>query len=388
MKLACNIDPSRWLRLLILGPALLGCSSEPPPAPEMATPEAAAPELAAPVQVVPRQSEEVSFFSTDLQLEGTLLLPEHASDQRLPTVILGHGSGPIDRDETMEGQLGMGFGFEIAALREVAEALADAGYIVLRYDKRSCTVRTGCQNAYPLASGTDTVDDYVGDLKAGLDWLHTRGEVDGERLYYVGHSQGAQFAPELLASRSDLKAAVMLAGPHSSVDDLIAEQARLLRELLATLDGSADSPQQLALEQGVLELRQLHEGTFTGSRILGESTSQWRSWLELGDRARTLVDALDRPLLALSGDYDWNVPPSETDAWRDAFAAVPNDPGHEAVILPCVSHALNCIAQPDLQLLTEADFGHDIDPQVPAEIVRFLARHGGLPVGATTTTTD
>jgi pimeloyl-ACP methyl ester carboxylesterase len=270
----------------------------------------------------------------------------------------------------------MGFGFEIPVFGELAEALADAGYVVLRYDKRNCTVQTGCANAYPPMSGTGAVDDYVSDLKAGLDWLHTRPEVDAERLFYVGHSQGGQFAPELLASRSDLQAAVMLAGPYGSVDELIAYQGRFLRELVLSLGGVPDGPEQLALEQGVLELRQLREGTFAGSTIMGDSPGSWQSWMALGDRARTLVNQLDRPLLALSGDYDWNVPPSETDAWRDAFAAVSNDPGHEAVVLPCVSHALNCIGEPDLSLLDEDDFGRHIEPAVVAEIVRFLRLHG------------
>jgi uncharacterized protein len=369
MKLASKIDPTGWLRLILLARALAGCAGE-----------AAAVETSEPkpeAEVVPRSARAVSFPSIDLELEGTFLVPEHASDERLPAVILGHGSGPIDRDETIGGQLGMLFGFEIPVFAEIAEALANAGYVVLRYDKRNCTVQTDCQNSYPAMSGTGAVDDYVTDLKAGLDWLHTRAEVDAERLYYVGHSQGGQFAPELLASRSDLKAAVMLAGPYGSVDELIANQARLLRELVASLGGDADGPQQLALEQGVRQLQQLRAGTFTGSVIMGDSAAAWRSWMDLGDRARTLLRQLDRPLLALSGDYDWNVPPSETDSWRDAFAALGDNPGHEAVVLPCVSHALNCIRQPDLLLVTEDDFGRHVEPAVTTEIARFFSQHGG-----------
>jgi dienelactone hydrolase len=327
-----------------------------------------------------QHAEEVSFTSADLTLEGTLLVPERVTNEPLPAVILGHGSGPIDRDETIDGQLGMAFGFEIPVFGELAEALASAGYVVLRYDKRNCTPQTGCQNSYPPRSGTGVVDDYVVDLKAALDWLHGRDEVDVERLYYVGHSQGGQFAPELLASRSDLKAAVMLAGPHSSIDAVIGYQARFLRELVAGQGGDPDViPELRILAEGVLELQQLREGTFAGSSIMGDTVLSWQSWLELGDRARTLLAELDRPLLALSGDYDWNVPFSETEAWRAAFAAVPSTPGHEAVVLPCVSHALNCIREPDLAQLGEDDLGQHIDPAVPAEIVRFLGQHGGAP---------
>ena len=326
------------------------------------------------------QAEEVSFPSMDLTLEGTLLLPERLSDQRLPAVVLGHGSGPIDRDETISGQLGMAFGFEIRVLRELAEALAAAGYAVLRFYKRSCTTQTGCQNAYPARSGSGAVDDNVADLKAALDWLQTRDEIDGERLYYVGHSQGGQFAPELLASRGELRAAVMLAGPYRSVDDVIEYQASFLRELVLSQGGNPELIPELGLlDQGVLELKQLRAGTFAGSSIMGDPIVAWQSWLELGDRARTLLGELDRPLLALSGDYDWNVPPSETEAWAEAFAGVRVNPGHEAVVLPCVSHALNCVSEPDLQRLGLDDLGRHVDPAVPAELVRFLGLQGGMP---------
>ncbi len=361
-----------WLWLALLAPALAACGgdeSEPVQTEEPQQPSQ-------PPVLVARHEEEITFPSSDLVLEGTLLVPEHSSDEFLPAVILGHGSGPIDRDETIEGQLGMGFGFELAVFRELAEALADSGYVVLRYDKRSCTARTGCRNAYPLMSGTGAVDDYVSDVKAGLDWLQARAEVDPERMFYVGHSQGAQFAPELLASRVDLRAAVMLAGPHGSVDALIEEQARFLRELALSLGAPSDGPELRALDQGVLALQELRAGTFSGSTIMGEPALAWQSWMELGDRARELLPELDRPLLALSGDYDWNVPPRETEAWRAAFAAVADNPGHEALVLPCVSHALNCIEQTDVRLLSEADFGRNIDPAVPAEIVRFLELHG------------
>lgn len=356
---ACIRGGTGFSLRIALGLALAGCGSEEPAA---TLPGAL-------------HAEEVSFPSTDLTLEGTLLVPAAPAGERLPAVVLGHGSGPIDRDETVAGQLGMGFGFEIAVFAELALALADAGYVVLRYDKRSCTRQTGCQNAYPARS-SGTVDDYVVDVQAALDWLHTRAEVDPERVFYLGHSQGAQFAPELLDGRDDLRAAVMLAGPHSSVDELLKQQASLVLELALRLGLPTNVPELTALNQGVLELQQLRAGSFTGDSILGDTTAQWQAWMALGDRARTLAPALDRPLLALSGDYDFNVPPGETEAWRATFAASSTDPGHEALVLPCVSHALNCISEPDLLLLGEDDFGRHIDPAVPAEIVRFLALHG------------
>jgi len=320
--------------------------------------------------------EEVTFPGDDLDLEGTLLVPEHYENDRLPAVILAHGSGPNDRDETASGQLGMSFGFEIPIFAELAASLSDAGYVVLRYDKRTCTIATGCDNGYPAPSADVLVQDFIADVEAGLDWLAAREEVDDEGLYFVGHSQGASFAPGLLARREGLRAGVLLAGPYRPVDELLAYQAEWMRMLLEVLgypQGEIDA--QLAeLDQAVADLQLLREGTFPGTTILGTSVEFWRSWMDLGDEAPDVARALDKPLLALSGDYDWNVPPTETQSWEQAFADVEADPGHEAVVLPCVSHALNCIDQPDWTQITPADLGRHVDASVTDELIRFLDR--------------
>lgn len=44
-----------------------------------------------------------------------------------------------------------------------------------------------------------------------------------------------------------------------------------------------------------------------------------KSWIELDDRATALVQHLDRPVLALGGEYDWNVPPEDVRAWQAAL---------------------------------------------------------------------
>ena len=51
-----------------------------------------------------------------------------------------------------------------------------------------------------------------------------------------------------------------------------------------------------------------------------------------------------------------------------------------ATELDCVTHALNCISQPDWQLIQTNDIGREIDPRVPDTAVDFLADHlPGLP---------
>src|SRR5690606_32751665 len=64
---------------------------------------------------------------TDYELGGTLTIPENA-EGKLPAVILVHGSGPNDRDETL---------FSYKPFRDIAWGLAEQGIAVFRYDKRT-----------------------------------------------------------------------------------------------------------------------------------------------------------------------------------------------------------------------------------------------------------
>jgi uncharacterized protein len=325
-------------------------------------------------QRIARHEEEVVIPSAGIELAGTLVVPERSESAVLPALILVHGSGPNGRDAAINGQLGMMFGFEVAVFRDLAAGLADAGYVVLRYDKRTCTRARGCANNYPEPSDAIVIDEFVADVEAGITWLARRAEVDAKRVYLVGHSQGASFAPKLLGRRPELAAAIMLAGPYHPIDQGLAYQAGFVRELLrksGVPDAQIDA-QLASLDQAVADLARLREGRFSGAAIMGVPVGFWRSWLALTDEVPTLVPGLTKPLLALSGDYDWNVPRTETETWERAFAALDRNPGHKAVVLPCISHALNCISEPDWTKITPDAIGRHVHPSVLDAVRGFL----------------
>lgn len=324
---------------------------------------------------LPAGTEEVTFAAEGLTLAGTLHLPARREGERVPAVVFAHGSGPNSRDEALAGQLGMGFGFTIRVFEELAEALAEAGYAALRYDKRTCGPFNGCaENGYTVEAirGVE-VTTFLDDVEAAIDYLASREDIDPLRLYFVGHSQGGQFAPELLTRRRELRAAVMLAGPYRPIDQALAAQVAFSRELgrqVGMTEAQLDA--QLAdLDLQVEQLAALRAGTFTGTAIGGTEVAFWESWLRLGDEAPGLARALDRPLLALSGDYDWNVPPLETELWARLFAER-EPPLSRTQVLRCVTHALNCISEPDWTKIGLGDIGRHVDSAVLEAMIQFL----------------
>jgi hypothetical protein len=91
--------------------------------------------------------------------------------------------------------------------------------------------------------------------------------------------------------------------------------------------------------------------------------------MDQGDALPALIDELDRPLLVMSGEADTNVPPSETALWKQRLEAAAPAPGHQTLVLPCVSHALNCIERHGTNGATA---GRKVAPAILAAVTTFL----------------
>jgi dienelactone hydrolase len=330
-----------------------------------------------------RPPEEVPLaFDRGLwHLTGTLTLPARAEGEKVPAVVIVHGSGPMSRDGIMRGQIGLGFGFELPVYKRLAEALTARGYAVYRYDKRSCGSFNDCTDhgpsmvPYSLVVTEFATGELVGDAEAALDALVKRPEIDHQRTFFVGHSEGAELVPVLLSDRPSVRAGVMLAPPFNTMDVVLLQQSERVRWAFA----AAGQP-----ERGDAEGRELHEaaiaigrverGTHLGQPILGQPPGLWASWIELARKAPAIARELDRPLLVLGGSYDYNVAPSEIASWNRWLGASARVP-HRVRVLECVTHALNCITQKDPTRITAGDIGRDLAPELIDEVTRFLDAH-------------
>jgi hypothetical protein len=380
----------RLVPTFLLAPLLAACAAVPPPAARDATPSAGAPATAVtPAAEVPESArarlpqEEVpvSFDRGLWHLEGTLTLPARAEGEQVPAVVIMHGSGPMSRDGVMHGQIGLGFGFALPVYKRLAAALAAHGYAVYRYDKRSCGRFNGCADTgftslpYSVVETDLVTGEYVRDAEAALDTVLRHPAIDSRRTFFVGHSEGGELVPILLSERPDVRAGVMLAPPFHTMTILLQQQSERLRWALATIG----KPERAAAEGDLLlsaarALEHLERGTYFGGPILGQPPGLWASWIELAEKAPLLARQLDRPLLVLGGGYDYNVDPSEIESWA-RWLDGSSRAKHRVRVLDCVTHALNCITQPDPSRIEPGDIGRDLSPALVHEIVSFLDTH-------------
>ncbi|HLN02427.1 MAG TPA: alpha/beta fold hydrolase [Bryobacteraceae bacterium] len=161
-----------------------------------------------PVKPYPYREEEVAYDNkaAGVQLAASLTTPPGAGP--FPAVLLICGSGPHDRDESLQGH---------RPFLVLADYLTRKGIAVLRADKRGVGKSTGDNAAA-------TMTDFATDAEAGVAYLKTRTEVDSHRIGLVGHSEGAIVAPMVATQNSDVAFLVLMAGPGVPGDQILAVQ--------------------------------------------------------------------------------------------------------------------------------------------------------------------
>lgn len=241
---------------------------------------------------------------TDWELPGTLTLP--VGKGPFPAVVLVHGSGPNDRDETIGPN---------KPFRDLAWGLATQGVAALRYDKRS-KVHAGKMAALESM----TVDDEViADAVAAVRLLHQTDEVDPDRVFVIGHSLGGHLVPRVAAEADGVAGVVILSGNVRPLQDLIVVQT----EYLLGLDGELsdeDREQVNRLEQVRQAIENLNAAT--PGMFFGAPATYW---IDLRDYDPVKVArSLDRPLLILQGERDYQVTMDDFALWQEGLSGRDN----------------------------------------------------------------
>src|SRR5437868_1779970 len=94
------------------------------------------------------KEREVTVGEGEWKLPGTLTVPNGSGP--FPAIVLVHGSGPNDRDETVGA---------IKVFKDLAEGLASRGIAVLRYEKRTKQYAGRMAGLPKMTVAEETVDD-------------------------------------------------------------------------------------------------------------------------------------------------------------------------------------------------------------------------------------
>jgi hypothetical protein len=255
-----------------------------------------------------------------------LTLP--AGEGPFPAVVLVHGSGPNDRDETIGA---------VKPFRDLAVGLAAQGIAVLRYEKvtREHHLKAALNPMFTV--NEETVDDALRAVKL----LQTIDGVDASRIFVAGHSQGGMMIPRITDADEDgsIAGVIVISAPAMPLEDLILIQLKNQLELAkkAGSPAAAQLEQQVALyEQQVEMLKDPQYNASNPPKGFALGNPIW--WLDIRNHyTAELLKDQSLPALILQGENDAQVPGSSLDDFKKALSGRTNI---DYKLYPKVNHTL------------------------------------------------
>jgi alpha-beta hydrolase superfamily lysophospholipase len=266
--------------------------------------------------------EAVRVPANGFNLAATVSKPAASTAKQLPAVILVAGSGPQDRDETV---------FGIPVFGQLADRLADAGLLVLRYDKRGVGQSGGRIESATLA-------DYAEDLRAAVRLVSERRDVNRRHVAVIGHSEGGAVALLAAARERRITALVLISAIGVTGAELNMAQVAhgMERSKLTQTEREATIALQKKIQTAVLTGKGWEEVPEMYRR---QAEAPWfKSFLSF-EPARLMPDVRP-PILIVQPLLDKQVDPVNADALEKLARARRRGGPVEVVKVPDINHLL------------------------------------------------
>jgi hypothetical protein len=246
-------------------------------------------------------------------LPATLTVPKGAGPFR--AVVLVHGSGPNDRDET----LGPNKPFQ-----DLAWGLASNGIAVLRYEKRTRIYGPKLVADPKFIASLTVKEETIDDALEAVRLLAATPEIDCKGIFVLGHSLGGMLIPRIALAGKDLDIAgfIIMAGLTKALPETYLRQMTYL----LGLDGetSADDRTQLdEIKRDVARINALQESDAGKTDKIINAPPAY--WLDLrGYYPPDVALKVDRPMLILQGSRDYQVTTEDFENWKKALGGRPD----------------------------------------------------------------
>jgi pimeloyl-ACP methyl ester carboxylesterase len=311
-----------------------------------------------PKRPFPYSEEEVVIVnSTALHtLAGTLSKPKEG--KKFPAIILLHGSGKIDRNETEMGHFLL-----------LADLLTRNGYAVLRYDKRGVGESEGDYNSA-------TTFDFAEDAVAALEYLKNRKDIDKKKIGLIGHSEGAIIAPIVFSEmKKDVDFMILMGGVGIKGKDILLQQEKTFSlasgvpketvlKMLEKKSGYFDAAIEGGSDDEITERVKAFDPEIHAAMLNTLLWKWYRTFLSLNPAQ--YLEQVSCPVLAITGEKDTQCEPEQN---LPAIEAALKKGGNENVTIKIMQGQNHLFQEAKSGLPYEYDQLEDIINESTLEVI-------------------
>ncbi len=248
------------------------------------------------------KEKKVLIVSGQYRIPGFLAVPNTSGKH--PLVILVHGSGPNDKDET--------FG-PLKPFKDLSAGLTSQGIAVLRYEKRTRIYTPKMIHDKPNYTVKEEV---LEDIQKAIEVAKKDTSIDTNRIYIAGHSFGGMLLPRIAKENPSIKGLIYLTANARKLEDLFFAQA----EYLANEVTDSEKKNQLiaSAKSDRDKIKALTTSAATdSSKIFDSPASLWYD-LNQYDQVAT-AKTVDKPMLFIFCARDYQVTSIDSDLWKSAL---------------------------------------------------------------------
>lgn len=246
---------------------------------------------------------EVVVGGGEWPLPGTLTVPVGAGP--FAAVVLVHGSGPNDRDETLGPN---------KTFKDLAVGLASRGIAVLRYEKRTKVFGAKMASIKNFTVKDETVDDAL----AAVALLRKTARINPAKIVVIGHSLGGMLIPRIGAADAQIAGLISMAGATNDFAQTMLRQTKYLVSAAGPVN-DAGQKQIDAMETLVKTIAGLTPADAADPKSIQGAPASY--WLDLrGYDPAASAKSLKQPMLILQGERDYQVTMADDFAkWKAAL---------------------------------------------------------------------
>lgn len=298
--------------------------------------------------------KQVSFGEPGWELPAILTIPDGVKNP--PCVVLVHGSGPHDYDETVGPN---------KPFKDLAWGLATLGIASLRYDKRTFAHSSKMLSAIKtLDMNGETIDDAV----FGYEFILGRNDIDPKRIFILGHSQGGYAIPRIASRAPKAAGFIIMAGLAQGWDSTLIRQYNYIMGE----DGKLTEEETAEINKLKRQFDYLNGPAFTmdsptDSLPLGQSASYWKFIKDYNPTKE--ASPIKKPVLVLQGEADYQVTVQDFELWKKALS---KNSKAQFKLYPGMNHLFQKTAQKSSP--RDYDKAGNIERQVIEDISNFIGK--------------